>query len=66
MNAKVAQKLADMPSLYRGIYKKAIAGKSKTAAIHAFCLECMGWQRTEVRDCTTSHCPLHAYKPYES
>lgn len=61
---KIAKRRADMPVSYRGIYDRAMGGKSKAAAIHAFCLECMGWQREEVRLCTSPACPLFPYRPY--
>ncbi len=64
MNERQAKRRADMPQLYRQIYDRALRGKSKAAGIKSFCLECMGWVRTEVRDCTTKECPLWAYKPY--
>jgi len=61
---RIAKRRADMPKPYRGIYDKAMSGQSKTAAIHAFCLECMGWRREEVRRCESYSCPLYLYKPY--
>lgn len=62
--AKIQKRRSDMPVSYRGIYDRAMSGKSKAAAIHAFCLECMGWQREEVRLCTSPACPLFPYRPY--
>jgi hypothetical protein len=57
----------DVPSAYREIYKKAMAGKSRKAAMHAFCLECCGWQRQEVSKCSDAGCPLYPYRPaYQS
>jgi len=61
---KIAKRRADMPKRYRNIYDKAMSGKSRAAAMHAFCLECMGWQRIEVELCTSPACPLYAYRPY--
>lgn len=61
---RIAKRRADMPKAYRGIYDKAMSGQSKAAAIHSFCLECMGWQREEVRLCTSNACPLWRYRPY--
>jgi hypothetical protein len=61
---KIAKRRADMPSLYRGIYDKAMSGTSRKAAMQAFCLECMGWQRKEVEHCTSPACPLYPYRPY--
>ena len=61
---KIAKRRADMPKLYRGIYDKAMTTPSKAAAIHAFCLECMGWVRYEVKMCTSPACPLFNHRPY--
>ena len=58
----IAQRLRQMPKLYRGLYDRAMAGKSRKAAMHAFCLEC-GWQIREVHLCTDPACPLHPYRP---
>jgi len=52
-----------MPKMYRGIYDKAVKGKSRKAAMHAQCLECAGWQIKEVFNCTDSGCPLYPYRP---
>lgn len=61
---KISKRRADMPKAYRGIYDRAMTGQSKAAAIHSFCLECMGWQREEIRLCTSYPCPLYPYRPY--
>ena len=36
---RIAKHKTQIPKLYRGIYNKAITGKSRKAAMHAFCLE---------------------------
>lgn len=61
--AKIVQKLASIPPLYRGLYHLAMKGNSRRAAIKSFCLECMGWQREEVYKCTAVTCPLYRYRP---
>lgn len=61
----VAKKLESIPKLYRGVYKKAMSGKSLRAATHAQCLECVCWQRLEVAKCTSISCPLYNYRPYQ-
>ena len=65
MNDKIKNRLKDMPMSCRNNYKMAISGRSRKAAVKAFCLECMGWERTEVHNCNTITCPLHPYKPYK-
>ncbi len=61
---QVDKRLAEMPRAYRATYRKAVEGKSLRACINAFCLECMGWQRDEVRKCTAPACPLWSVRPY--
>ena len=43
---------------------------SPLKAIRAFCIECMGDQVREVKGCTSTNCPLHAFRmgknPYRS
>jgi len=51
-----------IPPTYRGIYRRAICGSSRKAAIRAFCLECVGWSPKEVRLCVTQGCPLYKYR----
>lgn len=62
---KIAKHRAEMPKIYRGIYDKAILGKSLRAAVNSFCAECTMWQREEVRLCTSLACPLWPYRPYQ-
>ena len=51
--------------IYRATYNKAVTGKSLRAAINAFCLECVCWQRKEIQLCTSLSCPLFAVRPYQ-
>jgi hypothetical protein len=62
---RIAKRRADMPKVYRATYDKAMTGKSLKAASKSFCLECMMWQREEVRLCTSFACPLWLYRPYK-
>jgi hypothetical protein len=32
-------------------------------AIKFFCYECMGYQKSEVRNCTAPNCPLFPFRP---
>jgi len=54
-----------IPEQYRIVYKKAMGGRSRKMAIKAFCLECVGWCRSEVALCTDYNCPLYPYRPYK-
>ena len=62
---RIDKRRADMPKVYRATYDKAMTGKSLRSAINAFCLECVMWQREEVRLCTSVACPLWLYRPYQ-
>jgi len=62
---KVLKKMAGIPRAYRQTYKRAMSGKSLRAALNAFCLECTGWQREEIKLCTAIDCPLFPYRPYK-
>lgn len=59
----VERKLADTPKKYQQVYLRAISGKSRKAAVRSFCIECVGWQISEVRKCTCTACQLYPYRP---
>jgi hypothetical protein len=61
---QLLQRIDQMPESCRGAYKKAVAKKSMRAALNSFCLECVGYQREEIKVCTDLACPLWAYRPY--
>ena len=61
----IEQHLSQMPQRSRATYLRALAGKSRTAAIKAFCSECVGWQRKEVAGCISVACPLFQYRPFK-
>ena len=63
---KISKRRAAIPKLYRPVYDRAVGGKSRKAAIYAFCLECVCWQREEVLLCTALACPLYAVRPYQT
>lgn len=56
-------KIVEAPSSARGILLRAFEGKSRTAAIKAFCLTCVGFKRADVTSCSSLGCPLHPYRP---
>jgi hypothetical protein len=56
------KKLASIPQRQRGIFLRAWSGKSRKAAMRAFCLECMGYEPAEVGRCTAPACPLYPYR----
>lgn len=65
MSDQVIKKMAEIPRAYRQTYKRAMSGKSLRAAVNAFYLECVQWQREEIKVCTAIDCPLYPYRPYE-
>ena len=61
----VANRAMQAPPKDRPGYLLAAAGRaSPRAAIKAFCLECVGWQRAEVSRCTAPTCLLWLYRPF--
>lgn len=52
----------EIPERYQNMYKLAMSGKSRSAAIRCHCLECVCWSMTEVQRCHITTCPLHAYR----
>ena len=59
------ERLNQMPARYHATYRKAMSGRSLRAAVNAHCLECVAWEREEVRLCTAPGCPLYHYRPYQ-
>jgi hypothetical protein len=57
------ERLRNMPSSYQATYRTAMRGRSMKAAIKSFCLECVGYQREEIKVCTDTGCPLFPYRP---
>lgn len=49
---------------WRKLFVKAFAGKSRAAAIKAFCAWCSNYQRLEIKLCQNGDCPLFMYRPY--
>lgn len=57
--------LKQVPSSSRGIIKRAFdATAPLSGAIKAKCLDCSGFDRDEVKNCTVVLCPLHPYRPF--
>ena len=63
---RIAERLQQMPKIHRANYRDAVSGRSRKSAIKAFCLECVQWQKEEVRLCTALACPLFPYRPYQA
>ena len=52
----------EYPPSTRESYRRAMEGRSRKAAIRAFCVMCMGYQPHHVRGCTAPGCPLYPYR----
>ena len=61
----IEERRQQIPKIHRATYDTAVKRRGFRAAIKAFCLECVGWQKEEVRKCTALACPLFAYRPYK-
>lgn len=45
---------------------RALSGSaSPRGAIKAFCLQCVGFSRSDIKNCTARACALHKYRPYQ-
>jgi hypothetical protein len=65
-DAAIETKARKIPISGRGNYFRAARGiASPRQAIKAHCMECLGWNRHEVRNCTSVACPLYCYRPYQ-
>lgn len=59
--AKRAGRLATAPMSAQGPLKRSWSKKcAPRAAIKAFCLECLGFDRPAITQCTGYSCPLYA------
>lgn len=57
-------RLSQMPESLRLRYSKAVLGKaSAQSRIKSFCVECQGYQKLEVANCTDKGCPLYGLRP---
>ena len=52
----------DIPQKFQKLYQRAKTGRSQSAAIRSFCLECTGYEAEEVKLCTDPGCPLFEYR----
>ena len=52
----------DVPAKYKAMYKRAMTGKSRKAAMSVFCAECVGYVSSEIGLCSDKGCPLYPYR----
>jgi hypothetical protein len=60
-----AKILSEVPGIYRETFRQAFSGKSRASGVKAFCLNCVGFIRADIRDCTACGCPLYPFRPYQ-
>lgn len=60
---QIKERRAAMPRSCQASYDRAQSGRSRKAAVHAFCLECCGYEVREVFACQDAGCPLWPYRP---
>lgn len=63
MDKKRAGRLSTCPKRYREILKRSWVTRSRKTAIKAFCLECVGFERAAITECTAYACPLWGFRP---
>ncbi len=67
LGPRIQKKAANMPETMRKGYLRAAEGTaSPRAAIKSHCLECVGYVRAEVTQCTDEACSLFLYRPFQS
>jgi hypothetical protein len=61
-----SEELAQAPPSAQATLSRAFSGSaSPRGAIKAFCLQCVGFVRADVKNCTARACALHAYRPFQ-
>lgn len=50
---------------FRGIYDKAMTGRSLKSAIQVGCLICTTCKTKEIKNCSDSGCQNYPYRPYQ-
>jgi hypothetical protein len=67
LQAIIDRRSPNVPIQHRPLYLKVLTGKpTRTDAVKAFCLECVGWAKKEVANCSSIACPLHSFRPFQS
>ncbi len=67
VSAKQAKELSQTPAMSRGLVDRAFRGvASPRQSIKARCLQCVGFVRKDVANCTAPTCALWPYRPYQT
>lgn len=63
---KRAKRIATAPIGSQALLKRCFTGKcSPRTAIKGMCLECVGFERKAVTECTAYACPIWHFRPYQ-
>ncbi len=63
---KIEAYVARAPQRHQKRYREILTGNiSKARAVRVKCLECSGWQYSEVTHCQVFECPLWRVRPYQ-
>ena len=63
---RTGRALANAPESAKNTLARAFSGSaSPRQAIKAMCLVCVGYDRQEVKNCSSYACPLWAYRPFQ-
>lgn len=66
MAEKRAGRLSTCPESVKALFSRIFGGVgTRNQAIKAMCLECVGFDRLAVTDCTAYACPLWRYRPFQ-
>lgn len=66
INAKRAKRIQTAPVSARKALARSYSQKcSPRSAIKAFCLECVGFDRKAITECTAPACPLWNFRPFQ-
>ena len=60
---RIAKHRKEIPRQFRKVYDIAMSGRSLRAAVNSFCIECVGYVFSEVKQCCSPQCPLFRYRP---
>ena len=66
MNDRQHREIEQAPESCKTMLRRAFfADLSPRQAIKVFCLQCVGFSRSDIKNCSARACALHAYRPYQ-
>lgn len=62
----IAKRISEAPESVKKALSQAFScAASPRAAIKAQCLQCVGYERDSIKNCTGYSCPLWCYRPFQ-